>query len=265
MNDIAGEEHWEERWNGALMLPPVNPRDHGWSNYFNRQIHAFISRNLNQTSTRNKTLIELGCANSSWLPYFAKEFNLKVWGLDYTANGCDMSREIMRRAGLPDDTIIQGNLFDHPGAILGPGGFDYVYSAGLVEHFVDTVAAIKACARYLLPGGLMITLIPNMTHIPGFIQKKLGKEIYDKHVALDLLNLSRAHRDTGLEEVESAYLSVFNFGVTNIQLYPPTVQQFMQKWGHRVSVGLGALHEAGLPLKPNKYTSPTIACVFRKK
>jgi 2-polyprenyl-3-methyl-5-hydroxy-6-metoxy-1,4-benzoquinol methylase len=265
MNDIAGREHWEGTWNEATIFPPANPKDPGWSNYNNRQIHKFISRNLSKECTTDKTLIELGCGNSVWLPYFTKEFNLTVWGLDYTANGCEMSREIMRRAGLPDHRIIKGDLFDHPYALLGPGRFDYVYSMGLVEHFADTVAAIRACAEYLLPRGLMITLIPNMTNIPGFIQRKLGKEIYDKHVPLDLPKLLEAHRDAGLEEVDAAYLGFFNFGLTRIQLYPQSVQQFMQKWGHRVSVGLGALHEAGLPLRPNQYTSPTIACIFRKQ
>lgn len=264
MTDIAGKEHWEKTWDDATMFPPVNPRDRGWSNYYNRQIHEFISRNLYKNSTRNRTLIELGCGNSAWLPYFAKEFNLVVWGLDYTANGCEMSREIMRRAGLPDHRIIKGDLFDPPNALLH-GRFDYVCSMGLIEHFADTATAVNACAKYLLPDGLMITLIPNMTHIPGFIQKRLGREIYHKHVALDLLKLLQAHRDAGLEELDSAYLGFFNFGLTRIQLYSPGIREFMQKWGHRVSVGLGALHEAGLPLKPNQYTSPIMACIFRKK
>src|SRR5258708_2054251 len=90
MNDIAGKEYWEETWNDANIFPPsnprdpVNPRDRGWSNYDNRQTHEFISRNLTKESTSNKAIIELGCGNSAWLPYFAKEFNLKVCGLDYT-------------------------------------------------------------------------------------------------------------------------------------------------------------------------------------
>ena len=265
LNDIAGKGHWENTWDGATISHPINPRDRGWGNYHNRQIHAFISRNLDKKSTRNKMLIELGCGNSAWLPYFAKELNLEVWGIDYTSHGYQMSREIMRRAGLPDRTIIKGDLFDHPNALPEPGRFDYVYSMGLIEHFADTVGAIRACAKYLLPGGLMITLIPNMTHMPGFLQKTLGRDIYYKHVVLDLSKLLQAHRDAGLDEVDSAYLSFFNFGLTRMQVYSPSVQQFMQKWGHRVSVGLGALHEAGLPFKPNRFTSPTIACTFRKK
>ena len=264
MNDIAGKEHWEATWNNAIIFPPVNPEDRSLSNYHNRQIHEFISRNLCKESTTNKTLLELGCGNSRWLPYFAKVFNLMVWGLDYTANGCEMSREINRRAELPDHRITKGDLFDHCDIIAGPDQFDYVYSMGLVEHFADTAAVIRACAKYLLPGGFMITLIPNMTHIPGFIQRRLGREIYDKHVPLDLPKLLQAHRDAGLEEVDSAYLSFFNFGVHRIQLCSPWVQRFMYKWGHRVSIGLGALHDAGLPLKPNKYTSPTMGCICRK-
>lgn len=263
MNDIAGKEHWEETWNNATIFPEINPRDRSLGNYFNRQIHEFIFRNLTKESTTNKTLLELGCGNSRWLPYFAKEFKLMVWGLDYTANGCEMSREINRRAGLPDQRITKGDLFDRPDIILGPDRFDYVYSTGLVEHFADTTAVIRACAKYLRPGGLMITFIPNTTHIPGFIQKRLGREIYDKHVPLELPKLLQAHRDAGLEEVDSAYLSFFSFGVHRIQLYSPSVRRFMYKWGGRVSIGLGALHEAGLPLKPNKYTSPTMGCICR--
>ncbi|WP_436620554.1 class I SAM-dependent methyltransferase [Sorangium sp. So ce136] len=37
------------------------------------------------------------------------------------------------------------------------GAIDAVVSLGVVEHFEDTAGCLRACARYLRPGGRIIT------------------------------------------------------------------------------------------------------------
>jgi 2-polyprenyl-3-methyl-5-hydroxy-6-metoxy-1,4-benzoquinol methylase len=49
--------------------------------------------------------------------------------------------------------------------------FDVVISFGLVEHFEDTDACLKAINKFLAPKGLLITFIPNMVGFTGFLTK----------------------------------------------------------------------------------------------
>jgi 2-polyprenyl-3-methyl-5-hydroxy-6-metoxy-1,4-benzoquinol methylase len=51
--------------------------------------------------------------------------------------------------------------------------FDVVISFGLIEHFEDTDACLKAISQFIAPQGLLITFIPNMEGFPGFYKNCL--------------------------------------------------------------------------------------------
>jgi hypothetical protein len=90
-----------------------------------------------------------------------------------------------------------------------------VATVGVVEHFVDTSRCVAACSRFLKPGGVIITMIPNMRGMLGWLQKRIDRQIFDGHVALDPTQLAAAHRDAGLIECEGFYYLVLNLGVLN--------------------------------------------------
>ena len=89
-------------------------------------------------------------------------------------------------------------------------------SFGVAEHFERTGECIAAFARFLAPGGRLVTVIPNMTGVPGFLQKSLNRPVYEKHVPLGAAQLDAAHREAGLVVRESGYLVSTNFGVLNL-------------------------------------------------
>jgi 2-polyprenyl-3-methyl-5-hydroxy-6-metoxy-1,4-benzoquinol methylase len=120
----------------------------------------------------------------------------------------------MKLANLDPDHIISTDLFAPPEFLEAM--FDLVISFGVIEHCADTAGCIRACARYLKPGGTLISLIPNQRRLIGFLQKHVDRAIFDKHVPLSLQELIRAHEVAGLKELLSTYLCFFNFGVLDL-------------------------------------------------
>jgi len=211
-------------------------------------------------------LLEIGCAKSAWLPYFAKEFGFSVCGLDYSPTGCQMTKKVLQVNGVEAE-IVCADFFMPPENMLG--AFDVVVSFGVVEHFDDTAACLKAVSSFLKPGGLLITNIPNMTGWIGAIQKSLNKPVYDIHQLIDPARLRRAHEHAGLEVVECDYFVCTSFGVNNlIGISTRTLAGFLKK------VLLGVLARASMLVwsiegmvgvfPPSKFGSPYINCIARK-
>ena len=98
------------------------------------------------SETSSMRLLEIGCAKSAWLPYFAKEFSLSVCGLDYSPIGCQMSRKILQANGVVAE-VFCADLFSPPDNMLGV--FDVVVSLGVVEHFEDTASCLNAVSSFL--------------------------------------------------------------------------------------------------------------------
>ncbi len=162
---------------------------------------------------KGATLLEIGCACSSWLPYFAKEYGFEVSGIDYSEIGCEQERQILYRAGV-QGSIICADLFHPPDNLIEV--FDVVLSMGVAEHFEDTSRYIQAVMRYMKKGGIVITIIPNMTGIIGWAQKTANRRVYDIHVPLTTEDLKRAHYDSGINVLTCDYLIPLNFGMCNL-------------------------------------------------
>jgi hypothetical protein len=114
------------------------------------------------------------------------------------------------REGAPV-TVRQQDLFDPTPDLVQ--AYDVVYSLGVVEHFADLPAVVRAKARYLAPGGVMFSMVPNMAGMIGRLTRRYNRKVYDLHVVHDLESLTRGHRDAGLEIRQTGYLCSTNFGV----------------------------------------------------
>jgi len=211
--DKAGKSYWDATWENTAVLSAVDPRLPGLNNRINRQFHEYFRKAFSGMKTKGKKLLEIGCARSQWLPYFAKEFGFIVSGVDYSEIGCVKAREILSHAGVSGE-VVNVDFFNPPGHMLH--AYDVVVSFGVVEHFENTFECINACAKYLDRGGLMITVIPNLVGLMGLLQKKLNKPIYDKHEPLDINMLKEAHHRAGLTALMCDYFLSTNFGVLNM-------------------------------------------------
>lgn len=259
--DKAGVSHWERTWQFKPIPKTVDPDD-PQTTPVQKRLHEFYRRNFDRLRLRNGALIEVGCGNSRWLGYFAREFGCRVTGLDYSEAGCASARRILADCHV-DGAVIHGDLFDPPLHLVQ--SFDVVVSNGLVEHFDETTHAVGALCRFLRPGGVIITSIPNMRGLPGFLQRHLDRSLYDIHVPLSREMLIDAHSAAGLEVIECCYYPFIHLGVLQISSQKGT---FAKTWFRATQFGinrLGWIFERKSPVVPNsKWVSPYVFCVARK-
>jgi SAM-dependent methyltransferase len=140
-------------------------------------------------------------------------FRFEVTGIDYSPLGCKKALAILARDGIEGE-IEQADFMHPPDRLLG--AYDVGVSFGVAEHFDDTAECLAAFRRYLKPGGLLITAIPNLSGVIGTLQKLLDREVYDIHVALDRDALAAAHRKANLDVIDCDYIVCSNFGVLTL-------------------------------------------------
>lgn len=260
-NPITERAFWDSNWGASGRLRPVNPLLPGLRNYVNRQLHQFFKGVFAGAAPQGKRLLELGCGGSRWLPYFRATYGCEITGLDYSPIGCVAAQALLDDLDMQGH-IVQCDLFDPPAEFLN--AFDFLWSNGLIEHFSGTQAAVAACAAYLKPGGVMITLVPNMTGPIGWLQRLFDSELYEKHVPLSRADLALAHGHTGLEILSCDYVLLAHLGVLQLGV----IERIL---GRQIAQALKIVLSAPvwllgpwLGLKPNRFTSPYVICVARK-
>jgi SAM-dependent methyltransferase len=212
--DIAGEGYWSEEWSGAFDRKPEDERDRGWRNHVTLQFDQLFGRFIDRARPAQGPLhvTEIGCARSRWLPYFGRRFGAKVSGLDYSVIGCEQAREVLSAAGLSGD-IVHGDLFAPPEHMVAAA--DVVLSWGLVEHFEDTQNVVAALERFVRPGGLLVTVIPNMTGSIGRVQHWLNEKIFNLHVPIDRERLAAPFAGRNGELLFNDYYVACNYWTVN--------------------------------------------------
>jgi SAM-dependent methyltransferase len=190
VSDLAGERFWEQFWDeqpGRLFV--------GLSHYQYRlgQLFAPYVKDGSQ-------VCEIGCGGSIWLPQLAKR-GAAVWGIDYSPLGLKLARANLERAGV-NGTLIQADL-RAPDA-LPSDAFDVIFSVGVIEHFDDPVTVLRTVASSLLPGGVLITLVPNLAGWWGAVQQRIDSDILAVHTIYTPSDLDAVHMRAGLTAREPA-------------------------------------------------------------
>jgi SAM-dependent methyltransferase len=194
--NLASQAFWEQNWAIKKRPGQYNPR-----NYSARRFDALFRRHL--PGPNGRTMLEIGCAQSSWLPYFHLAYGCRVAGIDYSPTGCRMARQLLDEAGVPGE-VFERDLFADNSDLEGT--FDFLFSLGFIEHFEDTVGTLVRMRRFLKPGGTILTIVPNFAGWLGAVQMRANLEVYRMHVILDLPDIERVHRMAGFSTVEAGYL-----------------------------------------------------------
>jgi len=260
--DIAGAEFWEEWWKRTRLPDPLDPLRPGLKNYVVRQFHQAFERIFAGYDTSSLELVEVGCAQSAYLPYFAKQFGFKVSGVDRSEMGCDRARMVLEREGVQGE-IYCADFFSLPAHLIGR--FDVVISFGVIEHFERTAEALRAMARLLKPGGRMFDDIPNFTLLLGKYQKLLDSGMYNAHVPMTREQLASAHREAGLEIENCDYFLPICLEVINVEQWPRNLLYWFTMRSHTaISRAVWFVDDHIVRLPQNRWTSPLIYCVARK-
>jgi len=175
--------------------------------------------------------------------------------------GCEKSRDLLEHYNVQGE-IYCADLFSPPADLLQK--FDLVVSFGVVEHFEDTAHCLKSCAAFVKPGGLLLTLIPNIPSIIGFIQKFVDKYVYDVHVPLTKKKMIDAYKSASLELGHCDYFMSMNLSVVNSGSFSHHKFNFLLR--HILS-GMSKvcwiLERYGLKIPKNRLTSPYVMTVAK--
>lgn len=251
--DMAGQQFWESTW--ALKKGPgqFNPR-----NYSHQRFHALFQRHLRGRAGR--TFLEVGCAQSSWLPYVHSVYGCRVTGIDYSPTGCRMARQLLDEAGVPGE-VYERDLF---GDITDlERSADILFSLGFIEHFEDTAGTLTRMGRMIRPGGIVITVIPNFAGWLGRIQERVYPEVYRMHVVMDADDLEQVHRKTGFETVEAGYIGSIATEVAKYPIPCPLRFRILRKVLKKVTKACWAIFRAAGRHPETRRFSPYIVYVGR--
>ncbi|MBI4217164.1 MAG: class I SAM-dependent methyltransferase [Chloroflexi bacterium] len=171
----------------------------GWDGYWDQQDVSFVRRRdqypgggypfakdphfpmvqralagLNGT----RVILDAGCGSGQWVFYSGAKGH-RAFGLDISSKAITKATALGRQQDLSCGFVL-GDVRHMP---FPSGMFDYVFSFGVVEHFSDTISALRESHRILRPGGRCLVTVPNiysMKLISNFILKTLGKLPFER-------------------------------------------------------------------------------------
>jgi 2-polyprenyl-3-methyl-5-hydroxy-6-metoxy-1,4-benzoquinol methylase len=238
--DKAGRSFWNERWQG---LPEFSPYE---GPVFEQHpvLEGFIA------DGRGKTAIEVGCVPGNFLVYLAKEFGYTVSGIDYS-DRLEYTRANLRYHSVAVEELHQADLF----AFRPTRQYDLVFSAGFVEHFTDHLLVIQKHAELAKPGGLVVIMVPNLTHVHKVLCSTFDRKSFDAHV-LTLMNrktLSDTLRAAGLKVLHCDFHKTFR------PTYPLPRAVDLASRGVQKALRMSRLDNIG-----NRFASPYLISISQK-
>ena len=251
------QSYWDDSWKLVEVPDPVDPSNDAPENRLQRALHVQYKRALGERCEPGARLIEIGCGGSRWLPYFRRTFGYEISGIDYSVAGLRLSQRILEKANL-SGTLVQGDLFEPPDEMIER--FDVVTSFGVIEHFDRTARAVEACARYLRPGGIMITEVPTMRGLYGLMYRLLWPSVYRVHVPQSAKSMAKAHAAAGLHVTHCSYV----LGLPAVLTRPSKDTSVLRRLAFALSSGFSWLERRGLSVPPNILTSPYVLCIATK-
>ena len=149
-------------------------------------------------------------------------------------------------------------MFSPPDELVG--AYDVVASMGVIEHFEDTAEIVRAAARLVKPGGLVLTSLPNLSGWLGSAQKVLDRRVYDVHVPLTADHVRRGHGEAGLNVIECEYSCPMDFHINDPS---GKIRTMAHKVLMRITRTMWAMERLTGPLAPNRKNATYILCAAR--
>lgn len=192
--------------------------------FLDLELHRVFKKHL--SALTGKKIIEMGCGSSIWLPYFYKEYNLEIAGIDYSDEGLETCSQILKRNGI-EAQLFKKNIFELTDGLKRQ--YDVVFSLGFIEHFRDPIPVLKVFSEYLSSSGLIITWIPNTSGFVTRLSALMSKETKKMYCHLDLEELSNAHRSAGFSMLEGYYTQFLDLSLVYLLGLPKFWQRFFSR------------------------------------
>jgi 2-polyprenyl-3-methyl-5-hydroxy-6-metoxy-1,4-benzoquinol methylase len=256
---LVGQSQWDSGWAKTAYYDQWFPLDANPTRAQRLWIDYLLA-----VVPEGARVLEIGCGGSQVLPFLARRKQAEVWGIDYSPAGLALAQKGLDAEG------VAGHL--HLGDALTANDvprnfFDVVLTMGVIEHFpppgnIETTAQFASYAR---PEGLLITFVPNMSGLMGWLVKWLDRPLYEQHVPLDRDNLDALHYSAGLKPVQRAeYLGVFEFGVMNyvrlLERHGKQRTALIWKLGYKFQ----GVYLRMFPHRESRWFSPYVIGTYRK-
>jgi len=109
--------------------------------------------------------------------------------------------------------------------------YDVVFSSGFIEHFSNTAEVVEKLTNLVSSSGYIVTIVPNLYGINGFISKTFRPRVYYGHVRIALDKLKSMHEDCGT-------ITLFADYVEGMHIIRPIEKNFFSKMFPNISKGL---------------------------
>lgn len=258
-DSLTDEQFWTEIWE----LQQHKVRKLRWLYVANRQLAKLFQRGLDPF--KRLKLIEIGCADSLWLPYLAQNYNSEVYGIDFSEIGCQLAKRNLAIKGV-EATIICQDFFAF--AKSHPMEFDFAYSMGVIEHFTDPMGILREMRRILKVGGKMLIVIPNLRGMYTPIAKIASPNLLEKHKVIRPVDLRRYLQTVGFSVTEVGYTG----GALKLSVvdYSPWIS-VIGRFGHQLLCKLVNLTDilvanalAAIRVPNQQLTSPYVYAICEK-
>jgi 2-polyprenyl-6-hydroxyphenyl methylase/3-demethylubiquinone-9 3-methyltransferase len=228
-----------------------------------QDIAALLGRFL--PATPDADVLELGCGASRWLPYMAR-VGCRVTGIDYESSAATLAEANLRGVGA-SGTVLCRDAFDPHGNQDLVGRFDLVYSLGLLEHFDDIGGCLREVVRYVRPGGVVVTIVPNLQGLNWLLQRYGDLRTLQTHVIYDVERLRRPHEAAGLATEAAGYAGFYDGFVSAVS---PSTPPRRRRLHHTLGRTTNLAAHAWLRLTRGRYapdlawTSPVVYYAGRR-
>ncbi len=217
-NSLTTSEFWESKYIKSGKVYP-NRLLCRMDNEFIKIVKPYL-----QQKTGGQ-LIELGCGDSYWLPYFAKEYGYKVSGIDFSLERLMRTRSKLEYQGISSFELIHDDVTKVHESWRNK--FDIVYSRGVIEHFTSPLEALKTFSEYIKPNGIMITVVPHLKGKWGDLQNIIDSEVASGYICMNLEDVIDCHKQAGLKIVHATYYRWFDPSVCNYDSLPRLVRRMI--------------------------------------
>lgn len=126
-------------------------------------------------------VVEIGSAPGEHLAKLNERFGLVPYGIEYSASGVDVNRELFAARGLDPRNVVSIDFFSEECLEGYRERFDVVVSRGFIEHFEDPAQIVDRHLELLKPGGLLVITIPNLRGVNYALTRLFHAELLPMH------------------------------------------------------------------------------------
>jgi SAM-dependent methyltransferase len=203
---LTDESYWDDYWQERVQRLPLEVNRETSS----LEVRAILDVIDAYLPAANSSVLEVGGAPGQYLAYLRRRCLYRCSILDYSAPGCALAKRNFRALGTElavyECDLLAAELTDR---------FDFVYSLGLIEHFVDYAAAVAAHAKLVKSGGTLLIGVPNFRGVNGWFARRIDRGRFESHnlEAMNAKAWDSFEQSLGLQRLFRGHVGGFEPGV----------------------------------------------------